>query len=61
VQPSSATRLDIGINLKNVASTERLEKSGRFNAMLSHRVRVDAPAELDKELVGWLKRAYAEA
>ena len=50
-----------GINLKGVALAERLEASGSFNAMLSHRVRVSTPAEADEELIGWLKRAYAEA
>lgn len=58
IQPSTATRVDVGINLKDTATTERLEKSGSFNAMLSHRVRVATPAEVDKELVGWLKKAY---
>lgn len=58
IQPTTATRVDVGINLKGEATTERLEKSGSFNAMVSHRVRVSAPTEVDKELVGWLKKAY---
>ena len=58
IQPSTATRVDVGINLGDAATTERLEKSGSFNAMVSHRVRVSAPAEVDKELLGWLKKAY---
>lgn len=58
IQPSTATRVDVGINLGNAATTERLEKSGSFNAMVSHRVRLSAPSEVDKELLGWLKKAY---
>jgi hypothetical protein len=58
IQPSTATRVDVGINLKDAATTERLEKSGSFNAMVSLRVRVSAAAEVDKELIGWLKKAY---
>ena len=61
VQPSTKTRLDVGINLKGVAPTGRLEASGSFNAMVTHRVRVTAAAEIDKELVGWLKAAYEQA
>jgi len=61
VQPSTATRLDVGINLKGVEPTSRLEPSGSFNAMLSHRVRVTSASEVDEELVGWLKRAYDSA
>ncbi len=61
VQPSASTRVDVGINLKGVSPRGRLETSGSFNAMLSHRVRVSTPAEIDQELVGWLKRAYEAA
>lgn len=57
LQPA-ADRLDVGINLPGTATTERLEASGSFNAMLSHRVRVRSVAEIDGELVGWLKSAY---
>jgi len=57
-QPSTATRMDVGINLKGAAPTERLELSGSFNAMVSHRVRVTKTAEVDKELIGWLRKAY---
>src|SRR5262249_2622467 len=40
IQPSTAERVDVGIQLKGVAPTARLEASGSFNAMVSHRVRV---------------------
>jgi hypothetical protein len=58
VQPTTATRVDVGINLKGTAPTQRLESSGSFNAMVSHRVRVANTAEVDSELLGWLKKAY---
>jgi hypothetical protein len=58
LQPSTATRLDVGINLKGTEPTDRLEASGSFNAMVSHRVRVANAAEIDKKLMGWLKQAY---
>ena len=61
VQPSTKTRVDVGINLKGVEPTKRLEKSGSFNAMVSHRVRVSDKKEVDKELIGWLKKAYENA
>ncbi len=44
IQPSTKTRVDVGINLKGVDPTDRLEASGSFNAMVSHRVRVTAKA-----------------
>jgi hypothetical protein len=58
LQPSTATRLDVGINLKGTKPTGRLEASGSFNAMVSHRVRLSKATEIDKELIGWLKQAY---
>jgi hypothetical protein len=61
IQPSTATRLDVGINLKGVAPTGRLEASGSFNAMVTHRVRVAQASEIDKELEAWLKQAYDAA
>lgn len=61
VQPSTATRLDVGLILPGVAPTDRLEAAGSFNAMMTHRVRVGAAAEVDKELTGWLRRAYDRA
>jgi hypothetical protein len=61
VQPSTADRLDVGINLKGVAAKGRLEASGSFNAMVSHRVRVTGAKDIDAEFLGWLRAAYDQA
>ena len=61
VQPSTRTRVDIGINLKGKPAGDRLEASGSFNAMVSHRVRVTDPAEVDAELKAWLREAFDAA
>jgi hypothetical protein len=61
VQPSTATRLDVGLNLKGTDPAGRLEPSGSFNSMVSHRVRLDSRKAVDKELIGWLKEAYRQA
>jgi len=61
VQPSTATRLDVGLNLKGVEPAGRLEASGSFNAMCSHRVRLETAADLDAEVLGWLRQAYDKA
>ena len=58
IQPSTATRVDVGINLKGTPAGGRLEASGSFNSMVSHRVRVESKAGVDKELIGWLRQAY---
>jgi len=61
VQPSTKIRLDIGINLKGTNPTERLEASGSFNAMCSHRVRTAEITDIDSDLINWLKLAYENA
>ncbi len=61
VQPSTATRLDVGINLKDTKPTGRLEASGSFNTMVTHRVRVESLKDVDKALVAWLKKAHNAA
>ncbi len=61
IQPSTAQRVDIGINLKGTPDEGRLEPSGSFNAMLTHRVRVSSLGEVNEELIAWLRKAYEES
>ena len=61
LQPSTKTRLDVGINNKGTEPGDRLETSGSFNAMVSHRVRVTELEQVDAELIKWLKEAYESA
>ncbi len=58
VVPSTAKRLDLGLNLKGVEPVGRLEASGSFNAMCSHRVRLESKSDFDAEVKKWLRRAY---
>lgn len=61
VQPSTKTRVDLGINLKGKAPEGRLEASGSFNGMVSHRVRLSSVNDFDAEVKAWLKDAYNAA
>ena len=61
IQASTATRVDLGINFKNEPVAGRLEASGSFNAMVSHRVRLSSPKDVDAEVKEWLKKAYDAA
>ena len=54
-------RLDVGIKLKGVAAGGRFEAAGPWNVMMTHRVRVSDPKEIDTELLAWLKQAYDAA
>jgi hypothetical protein len=61
VQPSTRTRVDLGINLEDEPAAGRLEKSGSFNPMVSHRVRLEKPADVDKDVKAWLRKAWQQA
>ncbi|MDX1556034.1 MAG: DUF4287 domain-containing protein [Xanthomonadales bacterium] len=61
IQPSTKTRVDLGVNIKGKAPEGRLEASGSFNAMVSHRVRLESVSDFDAEVMGWLKEAYEAA
>ena len=61
VQPSTPTRIDIGINLKDVEAVGKLEASGTWNGMVSHRVRLITLADFNKDVKAWLKQAYKQA
>ena len=58
IQPSTNSRIDVGINLKGKEASGRLEESGSFNTMVSHRVRITNKDEVDTDLQQWLKTAY---
>ncbi|HEY0680207.1 MAG TPA: DUF4287 domain-containing protein [Chitinophagaceae bacterium] len=51
-------RMDIGIKRKGTPATDRFENAGTWNVMMTHRVRINGPKEVDKELVSWLHEAY---
>ena len=61
IQPSTATRLDLGLNLKGVAPKGRLEAAGSWNAMCTHRIKLAAATDIDAEVKAWLKQAYDAA
>ncbi len=61
IQPSTKTRMDLGLKLKGKETGERLEGSGPFGAMCTHRVQVTDIKDIDKELLGWIKEAYEKA
>ena len=61
LQPSSAQRLYIGIKLKGRPAAGRFETSGAWNAMVTHRVGITAPQEIDLEMMSWLRNAYDAA
>ena len=58
IQPSTATRVDVGLRLGDMPPAGRLEASGSFNSMVTHRVRINDAKDIDAELLAWLEQAY---
>ena len=61
IQPSTKTRMDVGINLKGVPPHGMAEASGSWNAMCTHRIRIEEAKAVNKELIGLIKQAYEMA
>ena len=61
IQPSTKTRLDLGLNIKDVATAGNLEAAGSFNGMCTHRIKIDDAKAINKELINWIKQAYEQA
>ena len=58
IQPSTSSRLDLGLNLKGLAPSGQLEAAGSWNAMCTHRIRLTSIAEVDADVKAWLRKAY---
>lgn len=56
--PASKTRIDLGLKLKGKPVTDRLESSGSYGSMFTHRVRISSIEDIDKELMDWMLEAY---
>ena len=61
IKPATKTRIDLGFKLKNKATTSRLENSGPFGTMCTHRVKISTVEEIDQELKTWVKEAYDQS
>jgi len=61
IKPATKTRIDLGFKLKDKPTTDRLEDSGPFGTMCTHRVQLTDASQVDDQLKGWIVEAYAES
>ena len=59
IQPATNARVDLGLKLEDVPLGGRLEKWP--STMCTHKVRLESLHDVDKELLGWIAKAYAQA
>lgn len=61
IQPSTKDRLDVGLNIKGVEPSGNVLASGSWNAMCTHRIKVEDEKMINKDLISWIKKAYDQA
>ena len=61
IKPATKTRIDLGFKLKDKHTTARLENSGPFGTMCTHRVQLTDEKDVDAELKSWIREAYEKS
>ena len=59
ILPATNSRVDLGLKLPGVPVAGRLEKWP--DTMCTHRVRLESKADVDKEVLGWMRQSYDAA
>lgn len=60
IGPATNTQLEVGLNIKELPAHDRL-KALPAGQMCNFKVRLSSLAEVDNELLGWIKAAYQAA
>lgn len=60
IGPATNTRVEVGLNMKGVKATERLQELPA-GQMCNYRVKLTDPNQVDAELMGWIRAAYETA
>lgn len=61
IKPATKNRIDLGLKIKDKPNEGRLEDSGPFGTMCTHRVKIEQLEDLDAEVIGWLMEAYEQS
>jgi hypothetical protein len=60
IGPATNTRVEVGLNMKDVPPTARLQAMPA-GGMCQYKVKVTEAGEVDRELIAWVRRAYDSA
>lgn len=61
IQPSTQTRMDLGLNLPEVNVTGCLIEGDKWSGMCSHRIELHQQSDITPEVIDWLNQAYQSA
>jgi hypothetical protein len=60
IGPATNSRVEVGLNMKDIEGTERLEAQ-KPGGMCQFKVKVTDASQVDAELIAWIRRAYDAA
>jgi predicted transport protein len=60
IGPATKTRVEVGLNMKGVEATDRLQQLPA-GQMCNYKVKLTDAKEVDAELIAWIKTAYEAA
>jgi hypothetical protein len=60
IGPATNTRVEVGLNMKGVEVTDRLQQL-QAGQMCNYKVKLTGAKEVDAELIAWIKTAYEAA
>jgi predicted transport protein len=60
IGPATTTRVEVGLNMKGVEATDRLQQLPA-GQMCNYKVKLTDAKEVDAELIAWIKTAYEAA
>jgi predicted transport protein len=60
LEPKTKTRLEVGLNMKNVEAAGKLEACPP-GGMCSHKIRIEKTEDIDHEVFEWIRTAYGQA
>ena len=60
IGPATKTRVEVGLNMKGVKGTDRLNEM-KPGGMCQYKVNITDPKEVDEQLIDWIRQAYDSA
>ncbi|MBU2918127.1 DUF4287 domain-containing protein [Psychrosphaera sp. F3M07] len=61
IKPATKSRIDLGLKLKGIEVQGKLENSGPFGTMCTHRIQLKSMTDIDDEVKKWLILAYQKS
>ncbi len=58
IKPATKTRIDLGLKIKDKPIEGKLEHSGPFGTMCTHRIQLTTVDDIDGKVLSWIKEAY---